>query len=580
MKVLARLGPYFRHHPWKLAGGVSAIAASVALGLMAPLIIGRAIDSFRDDISVGRLFSYAALLLGVTLVQGVFSFLQRMTLVALSRDIEFDLRNDYFAHLETLPLSFYHQQPVGDLMARGTNDLQAVRMLCGPAIMYSTSTLLTAIGALVLMWRIHWQLTLLALATMPLVAFATTVFGRRIHHLFERVQEQFSNLSSRVQENLAGVRVVRAYVQERAEADAFDAVSREYVERNRRLVLWTASFHPLLQALVGVGFVVVLWRGIGLVTAGQITVGEFVSFNFFLSKLVWPMIAIGWVINLVQRGSASLRRILEVMDTRPEIRDEPPLTSRRLDRGEVHCRGLTYSYEEDAEPVLRRLDFEIEAGATVALVGRTGAGKSTLLSLLPRLLDPPPGTLLLDGVDVRRLPLAELRAGVSVVPQETFLFSSTLRDNILVGRPEASEGDLATAVAAAGLEPDLELFPDGLATVIGERGITLSGGQKQRVALARALLKSSSVLILDDCFSAVDTETEERILSGLSSVLGTRTTFLVSHRVSTVRRADLILVLDHGSIVERGSHDELLDHGGLYADLERRQRLEEELAAV
>jgi ATP-binding cassette subfamily B protein len=580
MRILGRLGPYFRHHPLKLALGIGAIAVSVALGLLAPLIIGRAIDTFREEVSMAHLLSYGGLLLGVTAVQGLFSFAQRMTLVALSRDIELDLRNDYFAHLETLPLAFYHRQPVGDLMARATNDLQAVRMLCGPAIMYSTNTLLTAIGTLVLMSRIHWQLTLLALATMPLVAVATTVFGRRIHHLFERVQEQFSSLSSRVQENLAGVRVVRAYVQERAERAAFDASSDEYVDRNRRLVLWTASFHPLLQALVGVGFVLVLWRGIGLVTGGRISVGEFVSFNFFLAELVWPMIAIGWVINLVQRGSASLGRIVEVMDTRAQIRDEPPFARRGADRGEIRCRNLWFRYSDDTPRVLEGIDFSLEPGQTLALVGRTGAGKSTLLSLVPRLLDPPPGTLFLDGADVRRLPLAELRASVAVVPQETFLFSATLRDNVLVGRPDADHAAVGRAVAAAGLGADLELFPDGLDTVIGERGITLSGGQKQRVALARALLKPSSVLVLDDCFSAVDTETEERILSGLAAVLGTRTTFLVSHRVSTVKRADLILVLDRGTVVERGSHEELLALGGLYSDLERRQRLEEELAAV
>lgn len=580
MKSLAALVPYLRRHPLKLAFGVLAIAFSVLLGLAAPLIIGRAIDAFGDGATAGRLLGYAGLLLGVTAVQGAFSFAQRMTLVALSRDVEYEIRNDYFAHLEVLPLSFYQERAIGDLMARGTNDLQAVRMLCGPAIMYSINTLLTAIGAMVLMWRIDGWLTLLALASMPLVAVATKIFGARIHELFEKVQEQFASLSTKVQENLAGMRVVRAYAQETAEIEDFALHNQEYVERNRRLVLWTAAFHPLLQALVGIGFVVVLWRGVGLVTAGQISVGEFVSFNFFLSKLVWPMIAIGWVINLVQRGAASMGRILQVLRVEPLIRDQPPFVQRQGSEGAVRCERLTFRYEADAEPVLTDISLDVAAGSTVALVGRTGAGKSTLLSLLPRLLDPPPGSVFLDGADVRRLPLAALRSSISIVPQETFLFSTTLRDNILVGRAGAAEVEVSAAVRAAGLETDFGLFPDGLDTIVGERGVTLSGGQRQRVALARALLKPASLLVLDDCFSAVDTETEEGILSGLSEVMGSRTIFLVSHRVSTVRRADHILVLERGEIVERGSHLELLEHDGLYRDLERRQRLEEELAAV
>lgn len=580
MNRLRALLPYLSRHPWKLVGGIAAIFLSVVVGLAAPLIVGGAIDAFRGGASMRSLLAWAGLLVGVTAVQGVFSFAQRMILVSMSRDIELELRNEYFRHLETMPLTFYQGRSIGDLMARATNDLQAVRMLCGPAIMYSSNTVFTALGASILMWRIHWQLTLLALATMPAVAVATKIFGERIHQLFERVQEQFSALSTRVQENLAGVRVVRAYAQEEPERRAFATTNQEYVERNRRLIRWSAAFHPLLQALVGVGFVLVLWRGMALIEQGGITVGEFVSFNFFLSKLIWPMIAIGWVINLVQRGAASLGRILEIVDSEPAVRDEPPLVDRRPERGAVVCRDLTFTYEDDLEPVLRDVDFAVDAGGTVAVVGRTGAGKSTLLSLLPRLVNPPRGSLFIDGIDVRSLPLAELRAGVAVVPQETFLFSTSLRENILLGEPDADPAALEAAVEAAHLAPDLEAFPDGLDTQIGERGITLSGGQKQRVALARALVKRAPLLLLDDCFSAIDTETEERILSGLAEVMGRRTVFLVSHRVSTARRAEQILVLDEGRVIERGSHDELVAAGGLYADLERRQQLEEELAVV
>jgi ATP-binding cassette subfamily B multidrug efflux pump len=581
---LAYLWPYLRNHRRKLILGLLSVLASVVVGMANPLLVGHAIDSLRESVTRRTLLEYGLLIVGVSLVQGFFSYLQRMILVGMSRDIELEIRNQYFANLESQPAGFFHDHPTGDLMARATNDLQAVRMLCGPAIMYSFNTLFVATGSIFFMARIHGGLTLLALCTMPIVAGVTNFFGSRIHRLFTGVQEKFSDISARVQENLAGVRVVRAYAQEEREMADFERTNEAYLEGNRRLIGWTVAFHPLLQSLIGLGFVAVLWYGGNLVLRRAITIGEFVTFNFFLSKLVWPMIAIGWVINLAQRGTASLVRIRSVLDTPPAIRDEEPLADPGPDpgaiRGAVRFDRLTFTYRDGLPPVLRDVDVQVSAGQTVALVGRTGSGKSTVLSLIPRLFDPPEGTLFVDGIDVRRIPLGRLRSVIGMVPQETFLFSSTIRENVALGRPDASLEEVLEAARIAGLESDLVLFPNGLDTVVGERGITLSGGQKQRVALARAVLRDPRILLLDDCLSAVDTHTEEEILRNLRKVFRGRTVFLVSHRISTVKDADLILVIDEGRIVERGTHEQLTAAGGLYADLHQRQLLEEELASV
>jgi ATP-binding cassette subfamily B protein len=580
MKELRRLLPYFRPFRRRVAIGMLSILAGVVIGLASPLLVGHAVDSFKGHPSSRTMLVYAGLLVAVAAGRGFFTYLQRMLLVTVSRDVEVDLRDQMFGQLERLPQSFFHGHATGDLMARATNDLSAVRMLCGPAIMYSTNTVCTALGSLFFMFRIHPGLALLSLAPMPVVAVVTKVFGQRIHHLFERVQEQFSVLSARVQENLSGLRVVRAYAREEREEEQFAAVNDEYVARNRLLVLWSSAFNPLLQCLVGLGFVAVLWYGGRLVLGGALTIGEFVTFNFFLGKLVWPMIAIGWVINLAQRGAASFGRIRAVLDTVPAIRDEEPLVRPASIDGRIEAQGLTFRYAPELPPALLDVALLAEAGQTVALVGRTGSGKSTLLSLVPRLWDPPEATLRVDGVDVRRLPLATLRGAIAMVPQETFLFSQTIGENIALGKKGATREEIAEAAELAGLGGDLAGFPKGLDTVVGERGITLSGGQKQRVALARALLRRAQILLLDDCLSAVDTQTEERILRNLRQVFRGRTVFLVSHRISAVREADQILVLDGGRVVERGTHGELVARGGLYADLDRRQALEEELAAI
>ncbi len=579
-KRLAYLWPYLRNHRRKLILGLLSILVSVVVGMANPLLVGRTIDSLRESVSRTTLLKYGLLIVGVSLVQGIFSYLQRMILVGMSRDIELEIRNQYFSNLEAQPAGFFHDHPTGDLMARATNDLQAVRMLCGPAIMYSFNTVFVGTASIFFMARINVRLTLLVLCTMPVVAAVTQLFGSRIHHLFTGVQEKFSDISARVQENLAGVRVVRAYAQEEREMSDFERTNEAYLAGNRRLIGWTVAFFPLLQGLIGLGFVAVLWYGGGLVLRRTITVGEFVTFNFFLGKLVWPMIAIGWVINLIQRGTASLVRIRSVLDTPPAIRDVEPLADPGEIHGAVRFGHLTFSYREGLPPTLHGVDVQVPAGQTVALVGRTGSGKSTILSLIPRLFDPPEGTLFVDGIDVRRVPLARLRSAIGMVPQETFLFSSTIRENISLGRPGAPLEEVLEAARIAGLESDLVQFPNGLDTIVGERGITLSGGQKQRVALARAVLRDPRILLLDDCLSAVDTHTEEQILRNLREVFKGRTVFLVSHRISTVKDADQILVVEEGRIVERGTHEQLTAAGGLYADLHQRQLLEEELASV
>jgi ATP-binding cassette subfamily B multidrug efflux pump len=578
-KRLKYLWPYLRPHRRKLWLGLAAVLASVILGLASPLLVGRAVDAVRHGATFLALLGFGELIVGFSLVQGVFSYAQRMILVGMSRDIEFDLRNSYFSALERQPPAFFHDHPTGDLMARGTNDLQAVRMLCGPAIMYMTNTVFTAAGALFFMTRINVVLMLIALSPMPLVVVSTTFVGRKVHTLFTGVQARFSDITTKVQENLSGVRVVRAYAREAHEEAEFGRVNQEYLVGNVRLAGWSTAFQPLLQALVGIGFASVLFYGGMLVIRGRISVGEMVSFQLFLGRLIWPMIAIGWVVNLAQRGTASLARIRGVLDMPSAIRDEEPLIDPGGIRGDVRFRDLTFSYRE-GQPVLSGIDLDVPAGRTVAVVGRTGSGKSTLLALIPRLIDPPEGELLVDGVDVRRLPLARLRAAAGMVPQETFLFSTTIRENIALGRPDAPLDAVFEAARLAGLEPDLASFPNGLDTLVGERGLTLSGGQKQRVSLARALLREPRILLLDDCLSAVDTATEEQILANLRTVFRGRTVFLVSHRISTVKDADLILVLDQGRIAERGTHSQLVAHGGIYAELHQRQLLEEELAAV
>lgn len=582
MHKLKPLLRYFRPYPGRIALGILCILLTSIGGLYTPQVIGRGIDSLRADPTGNTLFLFAGLLLLVTAVQGFFMFAQRLLLVTMSRDVEQNLRDDFYDRLSRLHAGFFHDHPTGDLMARATNDIGAVRMLAGPAIMYASNTVFTSIGALFFMLHLHLPLTLVAVSTLPLVALTTKIVGRRIHDLFEKVQEQYSSVSTKVQENLAGVRVVRAYVQEEAEQRSFDRLNAEYVEKNRRLIRWQAAFHPVMQLLVGIGFAAVLGYGGRLILLGELSIGQFVTFQLFLGRLIWPMVAIGWVINLAQRAAASMGRLQQIFDAVPAIADPPAGERQELAEvaGRIHFRDLTFQYPGATRPSLYGVELEIPAGRTLAIVGRTGAGKSTLLSLVPRLFDPPAGALILDGADVRRLPLATLRKAIAMVPQETFLFSATLRENIAFGKADATDQEVDRAVRLSCLDGDLALLKDGLETLVGERGITLSGGQKQRVALARALLRDPQILLLDDCLSAVDAHTEERILRNLREFFPGRTVLLASHRIAAARLCDSVVVIEDGRVTARGSHDELVARGGLYAELQKRQSLEEQLAEV
>jgi ATP-binding cassette subfamily B protein len=599
-KKLRPLAPYLKRYQRGLLLGGLCVLLTNGIAVRYPLILRQATDDLvHTGVTSRILLLYASLIIGIFVAKGIFQFLTRWIVIGISRDIEFDLRNDLFAHLERLSYSYYQRNRTGDIMAKATNDLSAVRNLLGPAIMYSANTIVFTAFALYYMLRISPKLTLFAFLPLPVASIVIQYFGRRIHERFERIQAMFSDISARAQENFSGARVIRAYVQEEAEIAAFENANEEYIRRSLKLVRLMGMLWPTLELMLGIAVMIVLWVGGRQVILGRMSPGDFVAFNTYMVQLTWPVIALGWVINIFQRGTASLARINEIFLEKPEIADDRDLSpvapqsqlaltqvanlpsngdQRAELRGEIEFCNLNFGY--NGVPVLKEVNLRIPAGSSLAIVGPTGSGKTTLVSLIARIYDAEPGAVLIDSRPIREFPLETVRRNIGFVPQETFLFSLTIRENIALGRDDASLKEIKAAAEAADIAHDIESFPEGYDTTVGERGITLSGGQKQRTAIARALLRSPRILVLDDALSSVDTHTEDKILNHLREIMCGRTTIFISHRVSTVRNADRIAVLYQGRIVELGTHDELIARNGYYTDLYNKQLLEEELAEV
>ncbi len=579
MKPLLRLIPYLQRYRRVLVYGFLAIVGSNVFAVFVPIFVGEAIDSTQSSASFTILLRYALLVVGTVLISGFFTFLTRQTIIVVSRRAEYDIRNDFLRHIQRLHLSYFQNTPTGDLMAHATNDINAVRNVLGPGIMYSANTFVGFVMIISIILVIDAKLTLLALIPFPFVSYSVYRLGKVIHHQFEKVQSRYSDLTTRVQENLSGIRVIKAYVREGYEISAFRSLSWDYLRKNMSLAKVQALIWPLMFMLTGLSLIIIIWAGGLEVTKGTMTLGTVIQFVIYLGMLTWPMIALGWVTNIFQRGAASMGRIARILDTQPEIRDtaitDPSI---KTIRGKIEFRNITFYHKDTTRPALKNINLAIESGMTIAIVGYTGCGKTSLVNLIPRLYDVAQGQIFIDDIDIRQIPLEVLRSNIGFVPQETFLFSDTIKENIAFGF-ENHEGErrIANAAQISQIAKDIEDFPDKYDTMIGERGITLSGGQKQRISIARALARLPRILILDDALSAVDTYTEEEILHQLRTVMAERTSIIISHRISTVKDADHIVVLDNGQIVERGNHDELIALGRIYAELHNKQLLEEEL---
>ncbi len=586
MKPLLRLKPYLAKYKKILLWGLLTVVASNLFTVAQPLFIGRAIDILKSGLESRQLDSaalvkWALAIVGFSLIAGLFTFLTRQTIIVVSRHVEYDLRNDFLAHIQKLSRSYFQNTPTGDLMAHATNDISAVRNALGPGIMYPVDTIMTFTMTLVIMLYTDWKLTLLAMIPLPLVSYAVYRLGKIIHSKFQERQEQYSKLTTRAQENLSGIRVVKAYVREAYEIGLFRSLSWDYLKKNLVLARVQSIMWPLMFLLVGFSLVITLYNGGVRVIEGALTIGQLTAFMGYLVMLIWPMIAFGWVINILQQGAASMARLAKITDTEPTIKDSAATDYSITDvRGRIEFRNVHFTHEGANRESLQGIDLTIAEGTTLAIVGYTGSGKSTMVNLIPRLYDATSGELLIDGRNVKEIPLAVLRSNIGYVPQETFLFSDSITENIGYGMDNGSEEHVQEAAEISRLAHDVSDFPKGYATMLGERGITLSGGQKQRTSIARAIMRKPRILILDDSLSAVDTYTEEEVLKRLREIMKGRTSIIISHRISTVKDADQIVVLNDGRIVERGAHDELVQSGGIYAELHRKQLLEEALESL
>jgi ATP-binding cassette, subfamily B, multidrug efflux pump len=573
--------PYLGKYRGKMALGFLMVLLTVSASMLSPWVLKYVIDGLLHALQKEKLPMYAAWILGLSVLEGIFRFGMRKILIGVSRDVEYDLRNDFLAHVQKLSLSFIQSRSTGDIMSRATNDLNAVRSVLGPGIMYSMNTIILGVFITSVLVKLNWKLTLLAYIPLALLSVTLKRFGQQIHDRFESIQEQFSSLSTKAQENISGIRVIKAFAREESEIAEFERLNLDYLRRNISLIRLWGIFYPLMTALIGMSSVAVLWFGGRQVMLGRLTLGEFVAFMGYLAMLTWPSIAVGWVINIFQRGTASMERMLDIMDSEPEIRDEYDGSAPESIHGALEFRNLTFQYPNSNNQVLHNINIVVPAGTILAIVGHTGSGKSTLVSLIPRLYNPPPATLFIDGHDVREWPLLDLRRIIGFVPQETFLFSDTIQENIAFGCNVApADAPVDWAAQVSQIAEDIEGFSAKMQTYVGERGIALSGGQKQRVAISRAVAILPKILIFDDSLSNVDTFTEERMLEELTKVMKNRTTILVSHRISTVKNAHQIIVLNEGRIVERGTHEYLMELQGAYADLYQKQLLEEELATT
>ncbi len=580
MKSLLRLNPYLWRYRRELLAGLVCILLTNFFMMSAPKFVGRAIDTMNGNFTSSDVLHYVLLALLCSALSGVFMFLVRQFIIVASRKIEYDLKNDFYAHLQRLSPQFFRQSNTGDLMSRATNDLNAVRNYLGPGIMYSLNTLFRLIFALSAMLTVSPMLTLFALLPAPVLSYLVYRMGKAIHEQSQTLQAKYGELSTKVQENLAGIRVVKAYAREESDTAAFAALNREYYDQNLKLARLQALFYPAMSALLGLSVMLILWIGGQYVIHGQMTLGDIAQFLVYMTSLAWPLISIGWVTNILQRAAAAQLRLDEVMLAQPDITDQASDEQVSIE-GEIEFRQVSFAYPTQPERlVLKNLSFKIPKGCRFAIVGATGSGKSTLVNLLPRLIEPISGDILIDGRPIQTLPLRTLRRAIGFVPQDHFLFSDTIRHNIAFGVPHASLDEIRKAAWVAAIDEEIERFPAGYDTLIGERGITLSGGQKQRLSIARALLSQPKILILDDSLCAVDTHTEDTILNRLQAATAAMTVILISHRISTVQHADHIIVLDNGELVESGTHDELLAKDGLYASLYRKQLLEEELSTL